>query len=93
MWIEGMTDTSFFRDISIDELFSWRENLAYNSRTLLGNRGHANQRTYDEIKRRCDRVEVVTDWMKAFSLPCFEINVDDSVPDGVIRPRKLTSVS
>jgi hypothetical protein len=86
-----MTD---FRDIAIDELFSWRENLGFNSRTLLGNRGYVNQKTYDEIKRRCDHVEQVKSWLDTFRhFTELEINVNESVPDGMIRPRKLVQSS
>jgi hypothetical protein len=80
---------SDLRDISIDELFSWRENTSVNARMYLGSRGVCNQSTYDEIKHRCGRVEIVTDWMKTFSLSNFEITVDESVPGDIIRPRKL----
>jgi len=82
-----MTD---LRDVTVDELFSWRQNTGYQALTLLDNRGCANQKTYDEIKSRCGRVEVVKDWVTYYKhFHEFEISVDESVPDGVIRPRKL----
>ena len=82
-----MTD---LRDVTVDELFSWRESFGCDSHTLLGGRGYVNQKTYDEIKKRCDRVEQVAEWMatsKRFT--DLEINVNEAVPDGLIRPRKM----
>lgn len=80
------------RDVTVDEMFSWRENLGANSRTLLGNRAYVNQKTYETIKSRCDRVEQVKSWMDSFRFTDLEIGIDDSIPDGVIRPRKLMGV-
>lgn len=81
---------SDLRDVTIDELFSWREDLGVKARAILGNRACVNQITYDQIKARCDRVEQPRGMWDSFRrITDLEINVNESVPNGVVRPRKF----
>jgi len=89
-----MAVPSLLRDITIDELFSWRENFGYNSRTILGNHAYCSTETYEAIKGRCDRVEQ-TKLVAGVAIPLtdLQISVDESVPLGIIRPGKLLKAS
>lgn len=81
---------SDLRDVTVDEMLLWREDIGVLARSLLGNRGCVNQKTYDEIKSRCDRVEQMKHWTDSFRhITELEISVHESVPYGVIRPRRL----
>ena len=74
-------------DVTIDEVFMWREEMGRMGLECFGKRGAlANSRTYEELNKRCDKVEVVTQHMFFDRFNSFTVNIDDSVPDGILRP-------
>lgn len=77
-------------DVTVDEVFSWRERTGFMGREHFGRRGaHANSKTYEELKRRCDAVEKPS-WPGYSSLGVylnsFNVHIDEEVPDGILKP-------
>jgi len=82
------------RDVSIDEMFTWKDEFGLKAKEAFGShRCYVNMATYSDIKQRCD---VIERYNELWRLPLAElapwngvtIEVDDSVPDGVMRGRQ-----
>lgn len=76
--------------VSIDELFSWREEIGQKAREHFGPRrmAHVSAGGYEEMKRRCDEVRQAS--MLDVLLPmrpyCLNVHIASDVPDGVLLP-------
>lgn len=81
------------RDVTVDELFTWKEEFGLKAKEAFGShRCYVNTATYSDIKQRCDVIEGQHEvWRLPFvDMPPWNgvtIEVDDSVPDGVLRGR------
>lgn len=74
-------------DVTVDEVFKWRDLTGFMGREVFGRRGaHANAKTYEELKRRCDMVVPATDMLLPAGINSFSVHVAEDVPDGFLRP-------
>ena len=82
------------RDVSVDEMFTWKEEFGLKAKEDFGSHlCYVNMATYSDIKERCDVIEKRNEvWRNPLSeMPPWNgvtIEVDDSVPDGVLRGRQ-----
>lgn len=85
---------SELRDVTVDEVFTWRDDsdgtFALKAKDAFGsNHAYANNRTYAEIKERCDAIELRREDYRApfdvLPINSFHIHIEDSVPDGILR--------
>lgn len=79
------------RDVTVDEIFTWREEFGLKAKEAFGSHNcYASMKTYADIKSRCDAIEQRNE---VWRIPLVEmppmngitITVDDSVPDGILR--------
>lgn len=79
------------RDVTVDEIFTWREEFGLKAKEAFGSHNcYANNKTYADIKSRCDAIEQRNEvWRIPFiEMPPMNgviISIDDSVPDGILR--------
>jgi hypothetical protein len=71
--------------VTLDTVFSWKEKLGENALHWFGKRGaHCSAATYEEMKRRCQRLVNASLWSTFGGLSVHVIDRWD-VPDGVLR--------
>ena len=87
------------RDVTIDEVFTWREEFGLKAKEAFGGwRVDVSPQTYSELKLRCDRVEREQDpffehinsvYLGLMPVPLNGISIHmvkpGDVPDGVLR--------
>ena len=82
------------RDVSIEEVFTWKEEFGAKAKEAFGShRCYVSMTTYSDIKERCDVIERRNEiWRIPLSemppLNGVTIEVDESVPDGILRGRQ-----
>lgn len=87
---------SGLRDVSIDEVFTWREEFGQKAREAFGGPNcDVSPRTYSDLKSRCDRLEREVDPffergnLSSAPVPLGGIKIhmvkQGEVPDGVLR--------
>lgn len=78
------------RDVTIDELFSWKDEFSKNAAELLGRAADVNPMTYLELKGRCEEVvRRESIWARPLEenppLNSLIVHVVTSIPDGILR--------
>ena len=78
------------RDVTIDELFSWKDSLGWNAKEFLGSKAAVSEWTFAEMKNRADvdvsRLEQYRNPERPTSLNRIDVVVVNGIPDGILRP-------
>jgi hypothetical protein len=80
------------RDVTVDEIFTWKDDLALKAKEAFGgHHAYANEQTYGVIRSRCSENPATwPNWLQNIKpINSFQIHIDNSVPDGILRGKDL----